>query len=514
MRTPRRRSLTAMRFISITSLARSTRRVITLLAAASTVAAAQSTQPGAAARTPYADTLTLDRAIRTAVDRNREVRAAALAVDEAQGVAAEAWSGVLPAVNLNASYTRNISPPVSFLPGEIIDPDSPPGTLVPVRFGADNLWNSTVSLEQPLFKAQAFLGVGAARRYLALQNEVLRGAVQSVVTRVRVAYYDVLLASEQARLLESSVARVRSALEETQAMYRGGLASEYDVLRLEVELANLEPNLRRAQNTLVQSRRSLAVEVGIADFETAPIGATLSDMNVAEVDANSSANRDMLRASGVGAGRLDTEALVSRAQESRSDLRQLELTRELRRADLRNEQLEYVPQITLFGSYVIAAQQNGSPAFFGSGPQRAYGRTAGVAVSMPIFNGFRENARVRQRRAAVRTVETQTELARHRAEAEVRTLTERVVEATERANAQRLAVRQAQRGFEIAAAQYREGISSQLERTDAEVALRQSEFNYAQAVYDLLVATAQLDEATGQIRGVEYASRFSHGGGR
>jgi outer membrane protein TolC len=34
---------------------------------------------------------------------------------------------------------------------------------------------------------------------------------------------------------------------------------------------------------------------------------------------------------------------------------------------------------------------------------------------------------------------------------------------------------------------------------DAEVALRQSEFNYAQAVYDYLVARARLDQATGDV---------------
>jgi hypothetical protein len=38
-----------------------------------------------------------------------------------------------------------------------------------------------------------------------------------------------------------------------------------------------------------------------------------------------------------------------------------------------------------------------------------------------------------------------------------------------------------------------------LERRDAEVALRQSEFNYAQAVYDFLVFQARLDEAVGQV---------------
>jgi outer membrane protein TolC len=35
--------------------------------------------------------------------------------------------------------------------------------------------------------------------------------------------------------------------------------------------------------------------------------------------------------------------------------------------------------------------------------------------------------------------------------------------------------------------------------TDAELALRQSEFNYAQAVYDYLTAQARLDLAMGRV---------------
>jgi outer membrane protein TolC len=78
-------------------------------------------------------------------------------------------------------------------------------------------------------------------------------------------------------------------------------------------------------------------------------------------------------------------------------------------------------------------------------------------------------------------------------------LIENTDESLQRARAQKLAVRQATRGFEIASAQYREGLGGQLELTDSEVALRQSEFNYAQAVFDYLVARAQLDQATGQV---------------
>ena len=95
----------------------------------------------------------------------------------------------------------------------------------------------------------------------------------------------------------------------------------------------------------------------------------------------------------------------------------------------------------------------------------------------------------------------QAELGRNQVASEVRTVADQVDEARERASAQQLAVTQAERGFAIASAQYREGIGSQLELTDAEVALRQSEFNYAQAVYDYLVARAQLDAAVGLVPG-------------
>ena len=119
--------------------------------------------------------------------------------------------------------------------------------------------------------------------------------------------------------------------------------------------------------------------------------------------------------------------------------------------------------------------------------------------SVPIFSGFRQDARIDQRRASVRQAEAQRSLAVDQAASEVRSLVENADEALDRARAQRLAVTQANRGFEIASAQYREGLGSQLELTDAEVALRQSEFNYAQAVFDYLVARAELDQATGQV---------------
>ena len=190
---------------------------------------------------------------------------------------------------------------------------------------------------------------------------------------------------------------------------------------------------------------------------------------------------------------------VRQSAAGRSDIRQLEMTRDLRHAELRIEQVEYLPKVFAFGTYGLAAQQNGAPDFFGSSVERGSSKQVGLRVTVPIFSGFGRDARIDQKQAALSQAETQTRVAADRAEVQLRNLVDEVHEARARTAGQRLAVGQAQRGYEIASAQYREGLGSQLELTDAEVALRQSEFNYAQAVYDYLAARARLDEAAGRV---------------
>jgi outer membrane protein len=315
-----------------------------------------------------------------------------------------------------------------------------------------------------------------------------------------VAFYDVLLAEESVRLTENTVERIRRTLDEMQRLERAGIASSYDVLRLEVELANVEPALRRARNAASAGRRSLAVELGLPDLDAVRIEGSLLEMA-----PDSLAPIVTVEPNGDGARQ------VQEALERRSELRQLQLTETLRRAELRAEQSEYLPQLTLFGTYSVNAQQSGSPSFFGGPDQRAYGRQVGLMVSMPLFSGLQRPARVAQQKALIEQVRTQRELVADQVEHQVRTYADQVEEARQRAAAQRLGVRQAQRGYEIATVQYREGISSALELTDAESALRQSEFNYAEAIYDYLVARARLEDALGLVdttgRGVRSATQ-------
>ncbi len=443
-------------------------------------------------------TLSMEDAVRMALNQSLDLQDAYLALEEAEERVSEAWSSVMPKIDLTGSYTRNIAPAVSFLPAQFFG--GAEGEFIKVKFGQDNAWATALVLDQPLFEAQAFIGVGAASRYKSLQEEVLRGRAQTLVTRVRLAYYSALLAQEDSRLISESVSRVRQSLDETRALNRAGIASDYDVLRLEVELANLEPNQRRADNGVTQARRQLAIELNVEDMETLQVTGSLAAMDLESVGGNTPANQEILRL-----GRLDLalttsmQEVLELAMEGRSDLKQLELNEKLRTAEMRAEQAQYFPKISLFGNYSVNAQHDGSPNFFGEEENRGTAKWVGISVSLPVFSGFSRDARIDQKRALLNQAKNQSALARLQAEGQVKSIREQAEEALERARGQQLAVTQAHRGFEIASAQYREGLSSQLEQRDAEVALRQSEFNYAQAVYDFLVSQAQLDEAVGAV---------------
>lgn len=450
---------------------------------------------------PPADTVSLGRAMAIALGNSHELAQAEAALRSANGRVREAWASVLPDIRGTASYTRNFRVQEAFLPAQIFDPNAGPDELIPVRFGADNNWQAGLTLDQPLFEVTAFIGVGAAGRYKSLESERVRGVAQNVVTQVRQAYFDALLAQEQVRLTEQSVERVRQTLAETQALHRAGLASDYDVLRLEVQLGNLEPNLQRARDGVAAARRRLAVTMGVDPDHPLALEGRLHEIDVADPAANGPVNAALLRLAGASApGPEAFSALYGTAMARRSDVRQAELAIELEEARFAAERAEYFPKISLFSNYGIQAQENDGLNFFGeSSNQRTTSFSGGVRVELPIFTGFSRSARMQQARANVIQNEERLDLTRKQTANQLQTLLEMLEETRARVASQRRAVAQAQRGFEIASAEYRAGVGSQLQITDAEVALRQSEFNYAQAVYDHLVARANLDVALGTV---------------
>jgi outer membrane protein TolC len=455
----------------------------------------------------------LARALNVALANSETLLAVEQDLDIAKQQVREAWASVLPDVRVSASYTRNILQQQFFLPAFFFDPNAAPGEVRAVKVGQDNTWNATLNASQPLFEYTAFIGLGAADRYRDLQVERVRGTAQQVVTIVRLAYFDVLLGQENVSLTEQSIERVEQTLEETRALNRAGFASNYDVLLLEVQLSNLNTTLSRARYALTAGKRMLLVEMGLDPDVQIEVAGRLNEMDLVNPDRNDPANAELLAVSGMSVPQAgDAGRMVQVALQRRTDLRQIRANIVLEEARLEVQRAEYFPKLSLFSNYNVTAQQDGGPVFFGNNPnQRTKLAMAGLQVDIPIFTGFSRDARVRQSRAAVRQGEIRLERAERETLNQLRTLMDSVEEARQRAESQQQAVGQAQRGFEIASAEYNAGIGSRLQTTEAELVLRQSQFNYAQAVYDYLAARANLEAALGTVP--DEAGSFAVSGG-
>jgi outer membrane protein TolC len=442
--------------------------------------------------------MTLTSCIQYAINNSRELVASRLELDVANKQVREAWGEVLPIIDANVIYTRNLTDQSVFLPAAIFDPNAAPTDVVPVQFAGDNIWLTLVTFEQPLFQAEAFIGVGAAGRFRSLQTERVRGAAHVTVMSVRTHYYETLLARDDIRLLDESIVRVETTLAGARGLHDAGLGSSYDVLRLEVELGKLKPNRQRARNRLREAERNLKIVMGMDVNQAIAVSGSLLTIDLENLGANTGAARELIDVVGVRVGDgSNLDDILERARQNRSELLQARLGTELAHTQLKAERATVYPKLKLFAAYRVDAQENGGPDFFGDSTQRATNWNAGLRLEVPLFSGGSRWARISQRKYQLEQVRTREALTEQEVENQVRTLVDRILEAYERALAQRLAVTQAQRGFEIAGEEFRNGLGTQLNATDAEVALREAEFDYATSVFELLVARAQLDTAVG-----------------
>jgi outer membrane protein TolC len=117
---------------------------------------------------------------------------------------------------------------------------------------------------------------------------------------------------------------------------------------------------------------------------------------------------------------------------------------------------------------------------------------------VPIFSGFRTDAKIQQATLGKLQVEKQFDVAKNIAQTEVRIAIASVEEARERITAQERTVQAAERSYRAVRSRYAQGLIRQLEVSDADLALAQAKTNYFQAVYDYLVAAADLDKTLGK----------------
>jgi outer membrane protein TolC len=456
---------------------------------------------GDSARTD-AVALSLDDALARAQRLGDEVRQAEASVDATDAQVAVARAAGLPQLRLGGSYQQVL--------------ENARATIVGSVFGQNYNYTGNATLSQALFQGGRIVGgLQAASRVRAATRLDLEEARAQLTVDVQRAYLGALAADQlvgiQERNLQLSAERVAQA----EQLERAGRAARYDVLRARVERSNLEPLLIQARNDRelaylelrrllnLPTDRPLQLTTRVAT-DSAAIAAVLA---AADAQGRDAAGR------AAAAGARDEAAPVG----DRAAVRAAEATLGARRAGIRVARADFLPTLGVsFVTGVLALPSSaGFPTRLGrSGPEFCPAgspatrvcqnngffadRSFRLDVSWPIFDGLRAKGNLDLAQAQARTAELQLAQTRERVAVEAAQARAAVERARALYATQRVNTAEAEEAFRLATLRFQRGLGTQLEVSDAQLALLTAQTNALRVTYDVYLAAAEQARALGR----------------
>jgi cobalt-zinc-cadmium efflux system outer membrane protein len=381
---------------------------------------------------------TLSQVVQLALQHNPMMNGAEAVLEQSQSQRVTAGAYLNPTISGSAGR------------GSIRDPST--GVSVTER---------TITVEQPL----EWLGKRTARQRAA--DAGVAGALAGmdetkvlVMTEVKGAFYQLLLAQQDAQLARENLKTVEDLVKLVSARVGTREAPKFELVKATVEHQKTRKDLARADNALLVARAKLNTVTGKAlgesfaiqgEFETARVG-------------------------------LELRVLMEQALDRHPALRRQQKAVEQAEFTIEQERASRMPNVAVIGQYHREAGDESV--------------TAGLSVPLPLWyrrQGEIGTAMGAHRRAQAERARVQQELEQTITQhfQEVRTAQEQM-----QVFEQGL-LYQAKEAFDIAQFSFRHGVASLLEVIDAQRVYRQTLLEYAQARADHSIALARLERAVG-----------------
>lgn len=407
--------------------------------------------------------LTLEDCLRSGLVGSVAVANAARDRAAAEAVISEMRSSLLPDLVTQAHYLRR----------DELDSfqfDGPPITL-----GRLDNYSAGITLRQLVYDGGSVAAaLAAARSYrerMALQAERVR---ETLARDIHLAFYGVCYLEEAVRVQAATITQLNDLAEEMERKHREGMVAEFDAMSACVRAANEQPVLaaiERERKVARASFRNLA-RLDRDDFELRP------DHERTEQTADL----------------LDAADAIRLALSERRELQEQHKLIELRAADVRAERSRYAPTVRAYGSY----DGRNPESFISSEDRWDWGWEVGLSFEWTLFDGGQRAARVRQKELALLSARADLEDLERRLRLEVEEAWMRREEARQAMKAAEQTVGLAERSLEIARARLEAGLITQLEFTDATLALRRARLLWLAAQRDVRSADVQLAYVVGR----------------
>jgi outer membrane protein TolC len=416
--------------------------------------------------------LSLGDAARLAARQSAVAQGARLRANEAQARVRERRADLLPNVSAYANQSGRTFNTATFG----IDFPSPPGQ--PPIFdpagqveGPVNLLDIRGRVQQNLLDFSAIGRIKSAQAQARSSNADAEASAELAATTATTAYVRAMRADADLRARQADTLLATELLRIAQSQLQAGTGVGLDVTRARAQLAATRASLISSRNARDHAHldllRSLALPVGT---------------DVALTDSlTPNAARQTLP---------DEATLVAQAIQNRPDLIAEEERVRAAKQGLSAIKAERLPTLGLVADDGVIGKTGGK--LLGT-------YTWGFQLSLPIFDGFRREARVQEQRSVVKEAEIRRRDLEQQAQADVRgalldlaNTTEQVAAATER-------LRLAEQELSQARERFNAGVAGNADVVNASLALTASRtlVNDAETAYQL--ARVALARATGSV---------------
>jgi outer membrane protein len=413
--------------------------------------------------------LSLDDAVRLSFDKSKSLHASLMKVQYADAKAGEAGAVLLPSVKFNGGYTKLSDIPAAqvslpFLPTPI--------TLSP---SIANNFNARVTVQQPLFTGFKLQRSVDMADYAAQATQKEFDKDKSDLTfNVKSAYWNLAKALELEKVVDENVGQVRSHLKDVQSWLAQGLITNNEVLKVQVQLSDVQLRQIDARNNVQLARIMLNNVIGL------PLD---TDVQLTTNILHEHTVFDAL------------PALIKKAHDRRAEIKSMEYRVQAGDAAVSLAQSNWWPQLYLVGNYVTARpNQRIFPT------QDVFKDTwdVGVSVSLDLWNWGTTVRQTDQARAQLEQVKDGLGQLRDAVALEVTRDFLNLARAKERISVAEQGVRQAEENYRATSGKFKQGLALNSDLLDSEVALLQAKTSYTQAIADYEMAEASLERSIGE----------------
>ncbi len=428
--------------------------------------------------------LSLDNCIAIALDDNPTIKVADMEITRMDYSKKETIGQLLPSISFGATYNRTLAKQTMYMNmGRSSQSSQNSGednkgneqqtqsssSNSGIKVGLDNSFSMGFQASLPLIAPQLWKTLSLSDSKILESVEQARTSRLQLINQVKNAYYTLMLALDSHKVICESYDMAKFTADLYSKQYELGAASQYDVLRTQVAVKNVEPELTQAQIAIKRAQLQLSILLGMtSDIKLMP--------NVTLAHYESSMYDDVMH--------IDT------TMQNNPDLRLLDIqTRQLDNA-LTIQKMSWYPTLALTANYNWTSMSNGSP--FKNFRWNPYSMI-GLTLSIPLFEGGQRYTRIKQARIQLDEMKWQRENLERSVKMQTDLALENIHLNVQQISSSSESMRQAEKAHDIMRQSFEIGAASYLDLRDSELALTQSRLAYNQSIYNYLVANCDLE---------------------